>query len=56
MLSEIGYRESAVLPFYGHSYYGLFPIIRDLHKGFTAVARRRDWRTVASFAYVIARK
>jgi SAM-dependent methyltransferase len=56
MLSAIGYREVAVLPFYGHSYYGVFPVIRDVHHWFTGVARRRDWRMLASFAYVIARK
>jgi SAM-dependent methyltransferase len=56
MLSAIGYREIIVQPFYGHSYYGKFPVVRDVHARFTALARQRDWRMVASFAYIIARK
>ena len=56
MLTAIGYREVVVQPFYGHAYYGKFPIVRDLHARFTALARRRDWRALASFAYIIARK
>jgi len=56
MLSPIGYREIAVLPFYGHGYYNAFPVVRDVHKWFTALARRRDWRLLASFAYIAVRK
>ncbi|HEX3709899.1 MAG TPA: methyltransferase domain-containing protein [Pseudolabrys sp.] len=56
MLSEIGYREIAVLPFYGHGYYGSFPIVRDLHARFTDIVRRRDWRLLASHAYIVVRK
>jgi SAM-dependent methyltransferase len=56
MLKAIGYRDVIVEPFYGHGYYRYFPGIRDLHKKFTNVARERDWRTLASFAYIAARK
>jgi len=56
MLTAIGYREIVVQPFYGHDYYRYFPIIRDVHEWFTGVARRHDWRTIASFAYIAVRK
>ena len=56
MLSAVGYRDVVVLPFYGHGYYRSFPIVRDLHARFTDLARRRDWRMLASFAYIAARK
>jgi SAM-dependent methyltransferase len=56
MLSAIGYRETMVVPFYGHGYYQPFPILRDLHAKFTATARARDWRFFASYAYIAARK
>jgi SAM-dependent methyltransferase len=56
MLSAIGYREIVVQPFYGHGYYRYFPVIRDIHHRFTALARRHDWRLLASFAYIAARK
>jgi SAM-dependent methyltransferase len=56
MLSAIGYREVFVQPFYGHGYYKPFPIVRDLHKQFTDVARRYNWCLLASFAYIAVRK
>ena len=56
MLSAIGYREVVVQPFYGHRYYASFPIIRDAHKWFTGIARQKDWRKLASYAYIAARK
>ena len=56
MLSAIGYREIVVQPFYGHGYYRYFPLVRDVHEWFTGIARRRDWRLLASFAYIAARK
>jgi SAM-dependent methyltransferase len=56
MLAGIGYREVAILPFYGHDYYARFPIVRDLHAHFTKIARALDWRTLASYAYIAVRK
>jgi SAM-dependent methyltransferase len=56
MLKAIGYRDVVVQPFYGHGYYRSFPIIRDIHERFTGLARRHDWRMIASFAYIAARK
>jgi len=56
MLSAIGYREVTVVPFYGHGYYQPFPVVRNLHAKFTEVARARDWRFFASYAYIAARK
>jgi SAM-dependent methyltransferase len=56
MLAPIGYREIEIVPFYGHGYYARFPVIRDVHKWFTGVARRRDWRLLASYAYIAVRK
>ena len=56
MLSDIGYREVMIVPFYGHRYYRHFPVIRDIHRWFTGVARRRDWRFFSSYMYVVVRK
>ena len=56
MLESIGYREAVILPFYGHGYFDRFPVLRDIHARFTALARKHDWRTVASYAYIAARK
>lgn len=56
MLSGIGYREVVVLPFYGHGYYESFPLVRDVNAWFTEMARRNDWRTLSSHAYIAVRK
>jgi SAM-dependent methyltransferase len=56
MLKAIGYREVVILPFYGHGYFERFPVLREIHAQFTALARKHDWRTVASYAYIAARK
>jgi SAM-dependent methyltransferase len=56
MLTAIGYRDIVVQPFYGHGYYRYFPLVREAHEWFTGVARRHDWRLIASFAYIAARK
>jgi SAM-dependent methyltransferase len=56
MLAEIGYRDILIVPFYGHVYYRRFPVIRDLHARFTRLARERDWRLFASYAYIVVRK
>jgi SAM-dependent methyltransferase len=56
MLSAIGYREVFVQPFYGHGYYKPFPIVRDVHRRFTEIARRYDWRSLTSSTYIVVRK
>ncbi len=56
MLEKIGFRDVMVIPFYGHEYYRPFPIVRDIHAWFTRIARARDWRFFASYAYIAARK
>jgi SAM-dependent methyltransferase len=56
MLEKIGYRDVAILPFYGHGYFERFPVVRDIHARFTALARKHDWRTIASYAYIAVRK
>lgn len=56
MLTAIGYRDVMVIPFYGHDYYRPFPVVRDIHAWFTKIARARDWRFFASYAYIAARK
>lgn len=56
MLSAIGYREVVVMPFYGHSYYQSFPLVRDINAYVTKLARRNDWRAISSYAYVAVRK
>lgn len=56
MLTQIGFREVVVLPFYGYSYFWKIPGLKQIDAAFTKLARARDWRTFTSFAFVIVRK
>jgi SAM-dependent methyltransferase len=55
-LESVGFDEILVQPFYGHRYYQRFPIIRDINRGFTALARKADLRLVSTYAYIAVRK
>lgn len=56
MLRDAGFREILVLPFFGHQYFERLPIIRELDDSLTRLAIRLDWRALAPYAYVLARK
>jgi len=56
MLQEIGFSDITVLPFWGYAYFYKLPGIKQIDAAFTKLARERNWRTVSSFAYVIAKK
>jgi SAM-dependent methyltransferase len=55
-LEDVGFAEVLIVPFYGHRYYRNFPLIRDVHRGFTAAARKFDLRLFSTYAYIIVRK
>jgi SAM-dependent methyltransferase len=55
-LLEVGFREVFVVAFYGHSYYRVIPILRDINKRWTELARSKDWRPSSSFAYALVQK
>lgn len=56
MLQSLGYREAAVLPFYGHDYFRNIPVLSLLDNWLSLTAQRHDWRFLSSYAYCIARK
>lgn len=56
LLTELGFHEVVVLPFYGYSYFWNIPGLKQIDAAFTKLAQARDWRTFTSFAFVIARK
>lgn len=56
MLEAAGFSEALILPFYGHGYFERFPLVRSMHRSITELARRNDWRLIASYAYIVARK
>lgn len=56
MLKAAGFSDAIVLPFWGYSYFWKFPGIKQLDAAFTRLAQAREWRSVSSFAYIIATK
>lgn len=56
ILRGIGFSEVRVLPFYGYSYFWKIPGLKQLDAAFTRLSRKRDWRALTSFAYIIGVK
>lgn len=56
MLEDVGFRETLILPFYGHAYFESLPVIREVDEAVTRLAMRFDWRALTPYAYILARK
>lgn len=56
MLKGIGYSEVEVRNFYGHFYYEKIPGLKQAHERFSALAAKRDWTFLSSYAYIRAVK
>lgn len=56
MFNDIGYERVEIRNFYGHFYYENIPGLRDVEKWFSAVASRKQWSLVSSYAYILAYK
>jgi SAM-dependent methyltransferase len=55
-LAQIGYSKIEVRNFYGHFYYERIPVLRSVHRWFSALAARNDWTQLSSYAYIKADK
>ncbi|MGH9138478.1 MAG: methyltransferase domain-containing protein [Acidimicrobiales bacterium] len=55
-LAPLSFASVDVVPFYGHGYFERLPVLRSVDRVVTDVARRRDVRALASYAYVIVVK
>jgi SAM-dependent methyltransferase len=55
-LAEIGYSKVEIRNFYGHFYYERIPVLRGVHRWFSALAARREWTRLSSYAYIKASK
>jgi SAM-dependent methyltransferase len=56
MLKAAGFREALVVPFYFHDYFERIPLVREADNLINALASRRDWRALTSYAYIVGRK
>ncbi len=56
LLQNIGFKKVEVRNFYGHFYYEKIPVLNGLHRRFSALAARRNWTMLSSYAYITAYK
>jgi SAM-dependent methyltransferase len=56
MLKACGFRETLVLPFWGHDYFRSVPGLRELDAAVQRMAEARDWRALSTYAYTMARR
>jgi hypothetical protein len=56
MLRTVGFTETQVIPFYGHIYYDKIPLAKQLHAVCARAIAQADVRSLAAFAYTVARK
>ena len=56
MLRDAGFSEVLIAPFFGHRYLRRVPVAREAEGALQALADRRDWRLLASYAYSLARR
>lgn len=56
MLTQIGFREVCVVPFFGTPYFPAIPVLKHVARAFDRWVERWDLRMFASYAYIVARK
>lgn len=56
MLESVGFTDVDIRTFYGHGYFDKIPGLAQLSRQVAALAARRDWTSLASYAHIIARK
>lgn len=56
MLNAAGFSETLILPFFGHEYFASIPVLREADEAVTRLAIRYDWRALAPYAFILARK
>jgi SAM-dependent methyltransferase len=56
MLQKAGFRDTAVLPFYGHDYFKKLPVLREIDNAIHDLARRNNLASLSSYAYAVVRK
>lgn len=56
MLQKIGFRDTAVMPFYGHDYFKKLPVLREIDNAIHDLARRNNLASLSSYAYAVVRK
>lgn len=56
MLARAGFSQTMVLPFWTHGYFRSLPLLREIDRAMQLLARKRDWRWLSTYAYILVRK
>jgi SAM-dependent methyltransferase len=56
VLRAIGFREVAVVPFFGTPYFPVVPIVKHVARAFDKLVDTFNVKAFASYAYIVARK
>jgi SAM-dependent methyltransferase len=56
MLKACGFRETLVVPFWGHDYFRSMPGLREFDAAVQRIAEARDWRALSTYAFTMARR
>ncbi len=56
ILTQAGFSETHIQPFWGHGYFNRMPGIKQLDHAFNVAAARLDWRLMTTYAFVVVRR
>ena len=56
ILHRCGFAQVLIAPFWRHGYFRHFPLLREADAALQHLAERRDWRSLATYAYTLARR
>ena len=56
LFEKIGFSSSLIVPFWSHGYFRKLPGLREIDAFVQNLARKRDWRSITTYAYAVACK
>ncbi len=56
VLKSCGFSEALLVPFWGHGYFRNIPLLREADAALQRLAESRDWRSLSTYAFTLARR
>ena len=56
ILTECGYSQILIAPFWRHGYFRHIPLLREADAALQHLAEKNDWRALSTYAYTLARR
>ena len=56
ILQSCGFSEALIVPFWGHGYFRHIPLLREADVALQRFAEARDWRSLSTYAFTLARR